>query len=149
MTPLRLLHTSHPRSSINRNLYAQITRQVNVTHCLTHVFFIVTAADGVGRWSSEDCKRISTSGGRTKCDCSQLGHFGLFFVSLIAQCSGCGSIRQCFVGPQSWEASITTCTGCHFICGSNCVSPVSSSPSTDLPQLKVSHTNTYFPSYEY
>ena len=37
---------------------------------------------GTGRWSSDDCKKTKTSGGRTVCDCSQLGHFGLLFVCI-------------------------------------------------------------------
>lgn len=50
--------------------------------------------DGAGRWSSDNCRKKRQIDGRTTCDCSQLGHFGLLFVSPIKSLDDV-SIKKC------------------------------------------------------
>ena len=35
-----------------------------------------------GRWRTDRCRVVSDDGVTTTCDCAQLGHFGLLFVSV-------------------------------------------------------------------
>ena len=41
-----------------------------------------TISDRFGAWDTAGCKEIASSNGRKDCECRQLGHFGILFVSL-------------------------------------------------------------------
>ena len=41
--------------------------------------------DNFGAWDLGGCKEVQTTNDRVTCDCTQLGHFGILFVSLVQQ----------------------------------------------------------------
>lgn len=41
-------------------------------------------ADEFGAWSTSGCREVRTRDNHTECECSQLGHFGILFVSCEA-----------------------------------------------------------------
>ncbi len=40
-------------------------------------------SDQFGAWDTAGCREITSSNGRKDCECRQLGHFGILFVSLV------------------------------------------------------------------
>ena len=38
-------------------------------------------SDQFGAWDTAGCREITSSNGRKDCECRQLGHFGILFVS--------------------------------------------------------------------
>ena len=47
--------------------------------------YFCLCAGQYGRWSTDSCRVVSDDGATTRCVCTQLGHFGLLFVSKVAQ----------------------------------------------------------------
>ena len=45
------------------------------------ILFLFMLLDEFGAWSREGCREV-TKGGQIVCDCVQLGHFGILFVSI-------------------------------------------------------------------
>ena len=39
--------------------------------------------DRFGAWSTEGCKEVMKEGNKRVCECTQLAHFGILFVSCI------------------------------------------------------------------
>ena len=42
-----------------------------------------------GKWSTDSCRVVSDDGATTQCVCTQLGHFGLLFVSKVCNSVPC------------------------------------------------------------
>ena len=58
---------------------ALITEQAHYTF---HFLSLLPANSGkFGAWDTAGCKEITSSNGRKDCECRQLGHFGILFVS--------------------------------------------------------------------
>lgn len=50
-----------------------------LTVCNNSVYY----TGGFGAWSADDCREVATGSGNEKvCECTQLAHFGILFVSI-------------------------------------------------------------------
>ena len=72
------MQLSSDQESICSN-YANEEKGKLLCKIMNYEYYILDVG-GTGRWSSDNCRKIRSGGGRTICDCSQLGHFGLLFV---------------------------------------------------------------------
>ncbi len=55
-----------------------VTRRINNFDVYMH------AGDRFGVWTTEGCKEVMREGNKRACECTQLAHFGILFVSPIA-----------------------------------------------------------------
>lgn len=50
--------------------------------CIVSNRLCVWMCPGAGQWTRENCRVVSESDDNCRCECSQLGHFGLLFVRM-------------------------------------------------------------------
>ena len=134
-----------PRPLFGKGMDMRLVQSVTVDACPT---------DGVGRWSPANCKRVQSSQGRTICDCSKLGHFGLLFVSYCEAVSFSASANLITsVGHESWGFTFTTGSDDYFLHWSDCLNYLFTHYCSNVSNHKVSisvhvhtdlsHTCTY------
>ena len=80
---IKEFHKSHLCTNLYLYLYL-LYYSIIIIIIIAFIMCYIDIASNVGRagrWSSENCRKVKSEGGRTVCECSQLGHFGLLFVS--------------------------------------------------------------------
>ena len=117
---------------------------------LNHVDCVMTLlyTGGFGAWSPDGCTEVVTGSGNEKfCECTQLAHFGILFVSVhsyllcrltviaLLFCTGSES--------ETTSTSCCTCSVCAYIRRTVYLTPVSVCTPCDLPQLKVCSKSTW------
>ena len=67
---------------------------------MCHLYHLIHAGhseDRYGSWSTEGCREVMREGNRRVCECTQLAHFGILFVSPIYRVSHMPCSSQIFI----------------------------------------------------
>ena len=67
-----------------------VVTEISVCDCIAYSYTanvchdkLYYGLDNFGAWDISGCREIQVSEGRIVCECTQLGHFGILFVSFI------------------------------------------------------------------
>ncbi len=63
-------------------------KQVGIIAIMVYTTLVIHI-DNFGAWSTSGCREATDGGNHTVCECNQLGHFGILFVSRKLYRVGC------------------------------------------------------------